>query len=111
MNPTTGHLVDMTDSAALPNAWELVMCLGTLIFALMVPTLAIALCVTKLPGRRVDDGIGLGSVSLHDEFWEFITAVERGDVSLASVGSAAEPDNTSRIAEKPSPDGPRRVAG
>lgn len=86
MSPTA-HLTAMNDFGAPVSTWALVGSLGALLLALMLPTLVIALCVTKWPGRRVDDEFGLGSVSLHDELWEFVNAVERGDVSLASLGA------------------------
>lgn len=87
MSPTTTYPTAMAEFGAPAGTWALVASLGALLFTLMLPTLAIALCVTKWPVRRVDDEISLGSVSLHDELWEFIGAVERGDVSLASLGA------------------------
>lgn len=86
MSPTA-YPTAMAEFGAPAGTWALVASLGALLFTLMLPMLAIALCVTKWPARRADDEISLGSVSLHDELWDFIGAVERGDVSLASLGA------------------------
>jgi hypothetical protein len=112
MNPTTNDLVSTLDAVPI-SPWSALLSLGVIVVSLMVPTLAIALCVMKSPARSADDEFGLGSVSLHDEMWDFVAAVERGEVSLVSLGPPSEPGTAPLIAGNPPPGGSasRRLAG
>ncbi|AFM20516.1 hypothetical protein Mycch_5907 (plasmid) [Mycolicibacterium chubuense NBB4] len=91
----TQHLVAMGDySGPLTQAsgWSVLASLVAMLCALIVPVGAIAYFVSRTPAPQADE-FCLGSVSLHEEMSEFIAAVERGDVTFASLGSGP-PDHT-----------------
>lgn len=67
---------------------NLLMSILVISFAIVLPALVVAVAILKSPTTRPDDEIGLGSVSLHDEMWDFVSAVEKGDVTLASLEAA-----------------------
>ncbi|WP_233209557.1 hypothetical protein [Mycobacterium sp. ENV421] len=75
------------------SGWAMLASLVAMLLALSIPVAAIAYFVSRAPKPQLDE-FGLGSVSLHDEMNEFIAAVERGEVTLASLADVSEKHST-----------------
>lgn len=84
----TVHLATMSPHTAEMSTASLIMSLVVVSLAFLLPALVVALAVLKSPERLPDGEGGLGSVSLHDELWDFVSAVENGDVTLSSLDAA-----------------------
>lgn len=102
MMNNTEYLVAMGDYSGpmtQVSGWGMLASLVAMLCALILPVGAIAYFVSRTPAPQADE-FCLGSVSLHEEMSEFIAAVERGDVTFASLGSGP-PDHIASTASHP----------
>ncbi|MCI4673914.1 hypothetical protein [Candidatus Mycolicibacterium alkanivorans] len=80
---------------------SLLMSIVVISLAIAMPALVLAISILKSPGKGLDEEIGLGKVSLHDEMWDFVSAVESGEVTLASIDAGACDSPTRTLGSSP----------
>lgn len=57
-----------------------------LCLAVLIPLTAIVICILCSPKSSNDaTELGLGNATLHDEFWDFISDFERGEVTMETL--------------------------
>lgn len=86
MNPADHLATVMAPAAENTSSFGVLISLAALILAVLIPMSTIAVSVLRTPSPSGSDSeIGLGTVSLHDEMWQFIANVEQGTITLSSL--------------------------
>ncbi|QHE73978.1 hypothetical protein GFS60_07653 (plasmid) [Rhodococcus sp. WAY2] len=86
MNPADHLATVVAPAAENASSFGVLISLAALILAVLIPMSAIAFAVLRNSSPSGPDAeIGLGTVSLHDEMWQFIADVERGTITLSSL--------------------------
>lgn len=86
MNPADHLATVVAPAAENASSFGVLISLAALIVAVLIPMSSIAFAVLRSPSPSGPDSeIGLGTVSLHDEMWQFIASVEQGTITLSSL--------------------------